>query len=365
MAPRLSAPPRRIFVIGPMGDHVPDDGGMVLGRHIPNILQATRDAISVLENRAAGDFPTCEVIGPQSRAGDIVDQVFDQLIHCDLAIADISNRSPNVFYELAMLHSNGVPVILVTQKEEDKSDRNTFYLLQQNVIGVDDFEVDTLRDAFLRDDNGGLGQLGALLTRPSRGQRNNPITKYFKGVSFVNVAAATGVATGYYINFVQWVLRTGNIFRDYPDCAHLVIVRPERLSSLDRDIGRLEAAFKLETSKTPLERLEYEHRGHPRDGYNIRRIGSIFLDYPSPISTLTASRQYDRMKDFLKDDEGGLDRDAFERELAGLEQRIIDAFFGTLEDLAHNATDNVDFGRLRALSVDEIIAEYGPDEAVG
>ena len=359
MAPRLSAPPRRVFVIGPMSDHVPDEQGMVLGQHIPNIIAAAREAIAELA-ATDGDFPACDVQGPVSRSGDIVDQVFDQIIHCDLAIADISNRSPNVFYELALLHANGVPVILFTRREDDNSNRNTFYLLQQNVLGVTDFETDTLRAALLAGDDGGPGQLEALITQPSKSQRNNPITKYFKGVSLVNVAAATGVATGYYINFVQWVLRTGFIFRSFPDCTHLVIVRPARLGSLDQDIGRLEAAFGA-GSGTPLERLEYPHQGHPRDGYNIRRIGPVFVDYPAPISSLTASRQYDRMKDFLKDrdDTAGLRREEFERELTALEQRIIDAFFGTLDDLAYNAVENVDYGRLRWMTVDDIIAEFG------
>jgi hypothetical protein len=47
----------------------------------------------------------------------IVPQIIDTIKKVDIIIADISNESPNIYYEIGMAHSFGIPVILVSQSD--------------------------------------------------------------------------------------------------------------------------------------------------------------------------------------------------------------------------------------------------------
>ena len=91
-----------------------DAKGLPYDVHTGNIKHAAEIIIAELENEFPDRFPFCKVIQPPDARDDIVRAVFPHIFHCDLAIADISSGSPNVYYELAMLHSLGVPVILLT-----------------------------------------------------------------------------------------------------------------------------------------------------------------------------------------------------------------------------------------------------------
>ncbi|MEM9128447.1 MAG: hypothetical protein AAGA97_01845, partial [Pseudomonadota bacterium] len=245
MADFFSAP-LRLFIIGPMSDDRSDDQGLSLSKHIPNIASATKSAIKEIKKRNPGFSRPVEVISPPNEIGDIVGPIFNHIMHCNIAIADISDASPNVFYELSLLHANGVPVILLTQNK-----RNAFYLLQMNILNVQDFSVETLIAAL---DPAGVGdepgQLEKVLHTPKEFQASNPITKHFNGVHLINVAAATGLATGQFFNFLQYVLKPGGIFRHPPEIDKkliefegLILVRPSGVQTVDMDIARLEREF--------------------------------------------------------------------------------------------------------------------------
>ena len=201
----ISSAPKRIFVIGPMSREETDRQGLTLSQHIPNIASAVRNVLERLEGKIGDAMPEWEVIEPPDTPGDSIPRaVFSHIMHCDFAVADISTASPNVMYELAMLHANGVPVILLG--------RHIFYLNQDNCLDVADFEVDTLATAFAGgsfDENGRPGHLEQLITVSRSRVFWNPITQHFGGVDMVNVAAATGVATGNFYNFTRWVLMDG------------------------------------------------------------------------------------------------------------------------------------------------------------
>ena len=49
--------------------------------------------------------------------GMITQSIIENILQADLAIADLSGRNPNVFYELAIRHSYGLPVIQITRDE--------------------------------------------------------------------------------------------------------------------------------------------------------------------------------------------------------------------------------------------------------
>ena len=59
------------------------------------------------------------------RADDIMNQqnilrdVIDWIVACDLIIADLTGANPNVFYEVGIAHTMSKPVILITQDRDD------------------------------------------------------------------------------------------------------------------------------------------------------------------------------------------------------------------------------------------------------
>ena len=66
---------------------------------------------------AAGTY--AERVDQQIFAGSIMERVYNQISKADLVIADMSERNPNVFYEVGYAHALGKTTILVTKTEED------------------------------------------------------------------------------------------------------------------------------------------------------------------------------------------------------------------------------------------------------
>ena len=52
-----------------------------------------------------------------SDSGMITQSIVEYILQADLAIADLTGRNPNVFYELAIRHSHGLPAIQITRDD--------------------------------------------------------------------------------------------------------------------------------------------------------------------------------------------------------------------------------------------------------
>jgi len=70
--------------------------------------------------------PACEAAGAYAErvdqqifVGSIIERVYNQISKADLVIADMSERNPNVFYEVGYAHALGKTTILVTKTEDD------------------------------------------------------------------------------------------------------------------------------------------------------------------------------------------------------------------------------------------------------
>ena len=70
--------------------------------------------------------PACESAGAYAErvdqqifAGSIMERVYNQIAKADLVVADMSERNPNVFYEVGYAHALGKTTILVTKTEDD------------------------------------------------------------------------------------------------------------------------------------------------------------------------------------------------------------------------------------------------------
>lgn len=355
-------PQKRIFIIGPMTNGIKDPNGLEWAQHIPNIATAIRQILEGLKEKLGDYIVNYTVVQPAYVPDNIPREVFSDIMHCDLAIADLSSGSPNVIYELSMLHANGVPVILLNFSQADLR-KDVFYLNQQNIIGIADFNVSTLFNAlaagsFNPDPSAQIGHLEQILAaRPTR-EYWNPITQHFGGVPLVNVAAATGIATGQHYNFLKWVLEEGGIFSDPEKNAdRIILLRPDRIKNVDKTKRELIQHFGIETTdrqgnvNRDLPGYFYTVRGHPRGGYFVYQVGRFLVDYPTPISSLSVSRQYLDMVYYVRnrtESEGEVD-------LPPLEDRLIGIYFQTLEILARSPHNTCDWDKVSVLTLDRAI----------
>ena len=94
----------RCFIITPIGDDSDP-----IRRHIEGVIEA---AI----RPALGDKYDLIVAHKISEPGSITKQIIKEIYADKLAIANLTNKNPNVMYELAFRHSLGKPVIMIAEK---------------------------------------------------------------------------------------------------------------------------------------------------------------------------------------------------------------------------------------------------------
>jgi hypothetical protein len=70
--------------------------------------------------------PACEAAGAYAErvdkqifSGSIMERVYNQIAKADIVVADLSERNPNVFYEVGYAHAIGKTTLLLTKNEED------------------------------------------------------------------------------------------------------------------------------------------------------------------------------------------------------------------------------------------------------
>ncbi len=363
----IGGKPVRIFIIGPMNES-PDASGLPYEVHTENIKKAAEIVIAELDASYPGKIPFCEVIAPPDSPGDIVRAVFPHIFHCDMAIADISSGSPNVYYELAILHGLGVPVILLTEGR-----RQDFYMVQNNVINLASFEIDAIAAGLRgRSGNGHLGQLLRATPQQTK-MRSNPISEFLNKIPLVHYSAVSGIATGQYHNFLRWVLERG-FFKENPQFKKLILVRPSRVKSIVDDIVKLEEVFgkvveerdgspKIKDGRVVKELPTFTHydRRHPRDRIFIRRIEDHLIDYPTPISSVSISQQYLEAASYYQENSVELEGASFDAESEAYEQNLIETYISLLRRHIETSAD-CDPRRFEVLTVDEIIKRFAPDK---
>lgn len=94
----------KCFIITPIGDDVDP-----IRRHVDGIINAAiRPALK--------DKYEIVVSHEISEPGSITKQIIREIFSDKLAIANLTNKNPNVMYELAFRHSLGKPVIMIAEK---------------------------------------------------------------------------------------------------------------------------------------------------------------------------------------------------------------------------------------------------------
>lgn len=61
----------------------------------------------------------CERVDEQIFLENILARIYDQIRQADVVVAEVTDRTPNVFYEVGYAHGLGKRVILLTQRAED------------------------------------------------------------------------------------------------------------------------------------------------------------------------------------------------------------------------------------------------------
>lgn len=119
------------FVIGPIGaadSNTRVNADFLLDGIIKEVLE--KQPFNYIVKRADKD------VSP----GSINTSVINDIIHADLAIADLSERNPNAFYELGIRHAFHKPVIHMVREGEvlpfDNLDQRCIYFSTESWAGI-------------------------------------------------------------------------------------------------------------------------------------------------------------------------------------------------------------------------------------
>jgi len=120
---------KHCFVISPLGN----DGSDIRARSDKILRHIVRPVCKELNYNA-------QRADEISHASLISRKVMHELLTADLVIADLTGRNPNVFYELAVRHFIGKPIVQIIERTEelpfDVSDVNTIRLDHQDLDSV-------------------------------------------------------------------------------------------------------------------------------------------------------------------------------------------------------------------------------------
>lgn len=106
----------RCFVIMPFGSNDPERK-----RKFDQIYSAwiKPTVESVIIPGTESQTLTCHRADIEVRPGDIITNIIDHLVNSDIVIADLTEKNPNVFYELGVRHSVRNNSILISENIED------------------------------------------------------------------------------------------------------------------------------------------------------------------------------------------------------------------------------------------------------
>lgn len=336
--------PISVVIVGPMGSEKVGQGQIPVTDHMKNIAVAINRCTErfVAEGKP---WVLAPVWAEKIPGGAISPFVLLHLDQAEIAVADISLRSPSVFYEIAILHALGRPTILLDYKSG--AGNPPFYLKGQLIKGVTDFSADELTSVLMETfvgqaDDGGYAGVWA-----------NAITDFYT-VPLVDASAVSGLATGYFVNFARRIIADGHGVlarmsrRPDPETrgiTHLGVIKPTSIQQLDQ-------------ARLVIEKLPGFYRGRKYKDDDFSRdfifdtVGPYIVDYPTTLESMQASPSFLKMQQLLtqayplKADEV----------LQKMQERIISTFCTTVFNLAQT-THGTNPSRLKFLTVDELSNE--------
>jgi len=276
-----------ILVLGPMGEDENPAASTAPIRDAIGALLGEPEFEELLARAHIGKNDRFVHIPDGFNDQEIVNSVLSHLDMADLVVFNFTPKtgktetSPNVFYELALVHSLGIPAIVIVAGDK----KIPFYASTTNQHRVKDFLPSTLMDAL-------RVPLREFIDFEHRETNltDNRVTQFYR-MPVVDISAAVGLATGYYHNFLSRLITEGGFLALYPDLIRqVIVVRPSGVDSTypaDMELlkeGLTQAGHKLETAKNlapppndPLGQLWFDH------------VKGIVLDIPRTIYPLQRS----------------------------------------------------------------------------
>lgn len=238
-----------ILVLGPMGDARNEPSTI----KIQSALNALLLELEMQDLLTRHHILTQKVHVPEGQTQpEIVQNILSLLDTADLAVFDLTPKAAhpdraNVFYELALVHSLGIPALLVIKDGHDIP----FYARTTTQYRVADFEPDTLASAL-------RAPLREFLDLENRTTTfTNDRVSQFYGLPIVDISAAVGIATGYYYNFISRLITEGGFISHHPELIkHVVYVRPTSVNSTyEADMALFKASLLREGLELKTEKL--------------------------------------------------------------------------------------------------------------
>lgn len=349
----MAKEPIDIFIGGPMGNPRTDGAGLTFNDHMTNMAAAIERIIKEYnEQNPDGRYRPILLDPSREAIGTITDRVFSMIERSELGIFDCSNASPSAMYELTLMHALGKPVIPIAFREPAVAEARTLshYIKDDYSLLVNSFTKDALYEGL-------SGKIDLMLSGgdTTLNAASNAISKYY-GLPLLDVSATTGLATGYYHNFLQHQLQPrAKVFQDVPELEGIVIVVPNNLM----EVGGLKDVLKSRASDSRVEYTEVRRAdggdfvvsSQVRGRVLLDKIGPFLVDIPAP---LTAQMSSPRRHKLIADQSAAKpeQQPEFDLRLERLEQAMIDQWFFTIRNLVRR--DNLRNDRLQFLSVDEL-----------
>jgi len=294
--------------------------------------------------RRQGIATTSVEIPEEQHGANIATSIFSNIDVADLVIVDISPRgndhdkfSPNVFYELAMVHALGIPCVLVCDTGEVP-----FYLRMNHIYVVESLTAEAV-SAALREP---LHKF--LLNDPALDLVANPTMDFF-GRPIVDISAAAGVAAAYFENLINRALvETGFIGHYENEFQHLITCRPPDIIShtYEEDFQKLgillEQELGVQLTKKDLPMIDR----NSRRGLSGLFVGKVMIDLPTIAYTLAKSPRFRSLESrILKMLKGGEPTPDQQRVLHQASERLLDQFESSLQDLIFHRSKETAFRR--------------------
>lgn len=255
---------------------------------------------------------------------EIVRGIMTRIDTADLVIINITPYngingapSPNVFYELGLIHALGMPVICIAQEGTEIP----FYARHNRINNVKSFDIEDIKDKLTQ-------PLSNFLNPADKTDfTDNRISQFYGGLPITDISAAIGLATGYYYNFVSRLLTNGGLISFNKDkVKRLIIVRPEDvMNSYDEDKELLTHVLHKNGYQLELEKNLVIPPGDEKGGIWIEHIEGIVIDLPRTIYPLKISPRIlslqDRIDNPINGNYTNSDRNIALRQLS---QRLLD-----------------------------------------
>lgn len=267
-----------------MGGGNRESSTSIIGRSITQLLEEDKTK-ELLAKTGTANYQVH--IPEEWNEQEIITGVLSRLDIADLVIINLTPRdgvqgspSPNVYYELGLVHALGLPVMPVYQTGTNVP----FYVLTTRGYVVEEFSIEAVMNEL-------RSPIQKFLDPADDSDfSDNRITQFYDRLPIVDISAAVGLATGYYYNFVGRLLRDGSFISAYPDkVKHLLIVRPRNvLDTYEQDFEYMKqvlssSGFVLEESK--LEQPQGDRKGPAW----INHVNGIVVDLPRMIYPLKIS----------------------------------------------------------------------------